>query len=276
MNRIGLVKRTFGGWQAAGSLIRASLQEKLVYRFDLLIGLFRTFLLILVFRYLWQALYAGRADFNGVSLAQTLTYVTMSMIITPLYPNSLVLDVGARIRTGNVLFDITRPLHYGAILLFQMTGQAFSALVTSALPMLAFSLFLMDVELPQSLLVWLAFCISLALGFIIAFLVDFIFALAGFWLVETWGIFFAKWSITDVLSGKYIPIWVFPPLLQGFALVLPFRGMNYSPLAIFIGQVKLEQAPLEIAFQLFWIVALTLLARWGYAAAVRKLSVQGG
>jgi len=276
MSAVSVAPDIQSGLKVAGSLIRASLQEKLVYRFDLIIGLLRTFILILVFRYLWLALYGGRATFAGVSLEQTITYATVSMIIGPLYPNSLILDVGARLRTGNILFDITRPLYYGNLLLFQTCGQFLATLVTSALPMFVLALFFVDLNFPASPLIWLAFGVSLLLGFLIAFLVDYLTSLAGFWLTETWGIFFAKWSITDVLSGKYLPLWIFPPLLRQFALMLPFRGMSYSPLAIFIGQVPPGQIPLELGLQVFWIIVLALLGRWLYGAAVKKLAVQGG
>ena len=120
-------------WAAAG-LIRASVQEKLVYRFDLLVTLVRNLILITIFRFLWLSLYGGQAEFGGVSLNQTLTYATLGIILSPLFPNSLILDVGGRIRSGNILFDISRPLHFGSLLLYQMMGQFVAALATSAAP----------------------------------------------------------------------------------------------------------------------------------------------
>lgn len=265
-----------GGIRAAAGLIRASLQEKLVYRFDLLVSFLRNFILVFVFRYLWLALYGGRAEFSGVSLQQTLTYATLGVILAPLFPNSLVLDVGGRIRTGNILFDINRPLYFGNLLLYQMLGQFVAALGTSVVPMFILTLFFGDMTLPASPIVWLAFGVSLMMGFLIAFWIDFIVSLAGFWLTETWGLFFAKMSIVDGLGGKYLPLWIFPPIWKELVMVLPFRGILYSALAIFIGQVTPEHIPAELGFQLAWVIILAVIGRWGYTAAVRKLSVQGG
>jgi ABC-2 type transport system permease protein len=264
------------GLRAAVGLVRASVQEKLVYRFDLVIQLLRNFILIFVFRYLWLSLYGSQTEFAGVSLAQTLTYATMGVILTPLFPNTLVLDIGRRLRTGNILFDINRPLYFADLLLYQTFGQLLAALVTSAAPMFVLALFFGDMTLPASPLVWLAFGVSLLLGFLIAFWIDFIVALSGFWLTETWGIFFAKWSIVDGLSGRYLPLWIFPPGWQTLVMALPFRGITYSAMAIFIGQVKPDQIWAELGFQLFWLVALALLGRWGYSRATKHLSVQGG
>jgi ABC-2 type transport system permease protein len=268
--------RRQGSLTPALSLIRASLQEKLVYRFDLLISILRNFILVFVFRYLWLALYGGRAEFAGVSLQQTLTYATLGVILASLFPNSLVLDVGSRIRTGNILFDINRPLYFGSLLLYQTLGQSVAALATSVAPMFFLAMFLGDMTIPTSPIIWLAFGLSLFLGFLIAFWLDFIVSLAGFWLTETWGLFFAKMSIVDGLSGKYLPLWIFPPFWMALVMVLPFRGIMYSALAIFIGQVSPEQIPAELGFQLVWVLVLALVGRLGFAAAVRKLSVQGG
>jgi ABC-2 type transport system permease protein len=276
MSAVGMTNNFQNNLRAAGGLIRASLQEKLVYRFDLLVSLLRNFVLVFVFRYLWLALYGGQDEFAGVSLQQTLTYATLGVILSPLFPNSLVLDVGGRIRSGNILFDINRPLHFWNLLLYQMLGQFLAALVTSAVPMFVIALLVGDMTLPASPLIWLAFCASLLLGFLIAFWLDFIVSLAGFWLTETWGIFFAKWSVVDALSGKYLPLWIFPPFWKELVLALPFRGITYSALAIFIGQVTPGQIPFELGFQLLWVLVLALIGRWGYASAVRKLSVQGG
>jgi ABC-2 type transport system permease protein len=116
----------------------------------------------------------------------------------------------------------------------------------------------------------------LCLGFLIAFLVDFIFSLAGFWVTETWGIFFAKWSIVDIFGGKFLPLWIFPPGLKQIAFILPFRGIHYTPLAIFVGEVSPQQIPAELGFQALWVILLASLGRFIYAVAVKKLAVQGG
>ena len=261
---------------AAFSLIRSSLQEKLVYRFDLVVGLLKTFIFIVVFRYLWIALYGGRDTYAGVTVDQTITYVTMSMVITPLFPNRLILDVGNRIRTGNILFDITRPLYYGDLLLFQNMGQFVATFLTSSLPMFVLACLFIEMTLPASLVVWLAFLISLFLGFLTAFLVDFLFSLSGFWITETWGIFFAKWGVVDILGGKYLPLWIFPLVFKQIVLILPFRGINYTPLSILVGTVSPRRIPAELGFQILWIILLTCLGRLIYAAAVKKLAVQGG
>jgi len=103
-----------------------------------------------------------------------------------------------------------------------------------------------------------------------------LFSLSGFWITETWGIFFAKWGVVDILGGKYLPLWIFPLVFKQIVLILPFRGINYTPLSILVGTVSPRRIPAELGFQILWIVLLACLGRLIYAAAVKKLAVQGG
>ena len=227
-------------------------------------------------RALWTALYAGRATHEGASLEHTLTYVTMSMVIYNLFPNSLIMAVNERIRSGSILFDIARPLYYGRLLLFQELGKTISALFTSTLPLLFLAVFLLDLDLPRQPALWLAFVVSLCLAIAIAFYIDYLCSLAGFWITEMGGMRFMKWSVSDILSGAYIPLWVFPDPWRDLVMWLPFRGMHYAPLSILSGRTDLDAVPAQLVFQAAWIAALYLGTRAVYAVIVRKLAVQGG
>jgi ABC-2 type transport system permease protein len=258
------------------SLIKAHLQENLVYRFDLVVGLVKTFILVFVFRYLWIALYGGQEVFAGVTIKQTITYATLSMVIAPLFPNSLILEVGERMRSGDVLFDITRPLYYGNFLLFQMIGKSVAKLLTLSIPMFILTSLSMELTFPTNPVIWASFLLSFILGFLIAFFLDFIASLSGFWLTEIWGVFFAKWSVTDILGGTYLPLWIFPPILGPIVLLLPFCGITYIPLSILVGEVNIQQIPMRIGLQIIWLILLAFLSRFIYGIAVKKLAVQGG
>lgn len=241
-----------------------------------MIGLFSTFITIFVFRQLWIALYGEREVYAGVTLVQTITYVAMSRIAGTIYPDQLIRVVERQLRSGNIAFDIARPMYYGSLLLFQTIGQGLATISTSSLPMFALVCLFLNMSLPQSATVWLAFFASLLLGFFIAFLIDFIVSLLGFWTTGMTGVFYAKGSIVSILSGTYIPLWVFPPALSRMLFYLPFSGIVYTPLSILVGKTSLDQVPAVLGLQIAWIAVLACLGRCFYAAAVKKLAVQGG
>ncbi len=258
------------------TVVKVYLQETLVYRFDLVIGLVRTFILVLVFRALWSALYGTQASYLGVSIASITTYAVMSLVINPLFANTLINETNDRIRSGNILFDIARPMTYSNLLLYQTIGKALVRFLTASLPLLLIAGLVLQVSLPASPWVWLAFLASFGLGFLIAFYIDFTVSLLAFWLTDVSGIRFAKWSLSDLLAGVYIPLWLFPTPFKEIALALPFRGINYTPLAILVGNTPLASVPGELVFQIVWIVALIGLSRLTFSFVIRKLAIQGG
>jgi len=97
-------------WLETGAVLsRIGLQERLVYRFNLVISLFATIITVLVFRHLWISLYGARGSYAGVSLDQTITYSAFSIILMQLFPGHLIWSIGRRIRSGDVIFDIIWP-----------------------------------------------------------------------------------------------------------------------------------------------------------------------
>jgi ABC-type uncharacterized transport system permease subunit len=57
---------------------------------------------------------------------------------------------------------------------------------------------------------------------------------------------------------------------------LPFQGISYTPVAIFVGQIGLSQVPRAFLVQVAWLAILAVGSRRLYAAAIKRLAVQGG
>ncbi len=262
--------------RAALALTRISLQEKLAYPHDMLSDLLQMLVEMLVFRQLWIALYGGQGAYAGVTLDQALTYQVVNVMVARLFSSWLFWDVNERLRSGDILFDVARPMYYGRVLLYQFTGGALTMLLTTTLPMSLLAWLLFDPLLPPSAAVWLAFLASLALGFLTAFYLDYLLALLGFWVTEMGGFLWAKESVILILGGTYLPLWIYPPALRRILAFLPFRGISYTPVALFVGAIPLEEALAAIGIQLAWVVILAWGSRRVYGAAMARLAVQGG
>jgi len=233
---------------------------------------FGVLITLIIYRELWFNLYGSRSSFNGISIDQTITYITLSMVISPLFPNSLINYVNYRIREGSIIFDIARPLHYGKLLFLQVIGQSLSALLTTSLPLFLLSVLVMKISLPSSLVVWGAFLVSLFLGFVIAFFLDFLFSLIGFWITEISGFFFFKWMVSDLLSGKFIPLWIFPLFLRGIVLVLPFSAMHYAALSILTGPEDIQTFLRVFSLQIIWVIVLFFASKLLYVNPGLKMN----
>lgn len=79
-----------------------------------------------------------------------------------------------------------------------------------------------------------------------------------------------------ILSGAYLPLWIFPPGVQQVLAFLPFRGIQYVPLSILVGWTGPQAYLRELALQACWVVVLWLAAEGVYRLALRKMEIQGG
>ena len=262
--------------RSAWAQIKVNLQYHFTYPHDMLTDLLRMFIEMLVFREVWIALYAGRETHAGATLAQAVTYQLVNVIVVRLSSTWIVWTANHRIRSGDIVFQITRPTYYGHVLLFEYIGQAGAKLATTSLPMFGVACLLFRPTLPSSTSVWLSFVFSLGLGFLTAFYVDYILGLIGFWTTELGGLFWAKGSIISILGGTYLPLWIYPPVLRQILAFLPFQGISYTPVAIFVGQIGLDQVARAFVVQIVWLAILAAASRSLYASAMKKLAIQGG
>ena len=132
-------------------------------------------------------------------------------------------------------------------------------------------------SLPPSLLTVFLFLISVVLGYVILFSIEFIIGIFAFWLVEIRGIYaFVIWGLAMLFSGYFLPLEFYPAFLAKVAAVLPFRAIIYFPTAIYTGQLIGENLVTALLIQLTWVVMLVGVGRLAYRAAFRKLVIQGG
>jgi ABC-2 type transport system permease protein len=271
------------GRSLAGAITRAwifvkiGLQTQLAYRDELVSQWLGIIVEVMVFRQLWRALYRGREAYAGVTLAQVLTYITITIVVTRFFSTWVVEDINAQIRDGDVALHLTRPMSYGTMMFFHTVGEALSGLVLVSLPVAVVLCLVLGLQLPASAATWLVFSASIALGFVTSFYVDYLIALLAFWLTDVGGFYWSKGSIISILGGTYLPLWVYPSAVAQVLLWLPFRGICYTPIAIFIGEIEPGGPVLSaLALQAGWVLILAWLSRCMFAAGIKKLEVQGG
>ncbi len=231
---------------------------------------------MLVARQLWIALYNGREVFDGFTLDETLAYVVLSMAVTRLLEGDGVEFIHWQIRSGNILFDLMYPLRFPLNLMAFSISSLFITLFTTAIPLLLMATFLLKIPLPASSAAWLAFAFSFLLGCLIFNSIDILASLLGFWTTETHGLLTWKVILVALLSGAYLPLWIFPPQVEQILAYLPFRGIQYVPLSILVGWTGPELYLREMAIQLIWVIVLWLAVEGLYLLAQRRFEFQGG
>lgn len=183
------------------------------------------------------------------------------------------LDIDQRIRTGDVVVDLQRPVDFQLWWLATEAGRAAYMVVTRGLPPYLFGVIVMHISPPASVSSALLFSVSIVLGFTVAFAWRFLVALTGFWLLDTRGTQSLAALLVTFASGALLPLTLFPHWLDRVLRVLPFAAIVQTPFEVFVG----ERAALSaLGSQLAWGIALLLVGRLALRAAVAKLVVQGG
>ena len=253
-------------------------QRTLTYRFELWVELFINLLFMLIYVYLWKALYTGRTEVEGYDLDRILTYIVVSQTLLSFHFTLRIARViEEKVRTGEVVTDLMKPVDFQLMLLATGVGTSFHTVLFNMLPKLLLFYVGLSLLVPSSILTVGFFILSVMLGYVILFSIEFLIGILAFWVVEIRGIYFAViWGISWFFSGYFLPLEHYPVLLAKIAEYLPFQAIIYSPTAIYVGRVTGKAMVRVFLIQLFWAVALMGFGRLVYRAALRKLTIQGG
>jgi len=186
-------------------------------------------------------------------------------------------DLADRIRTGDVVMDLLRPIDPIWQLLAADLGRAGYAAVTRfAGPVIAGAL-VFELYAPRRPITYALFGCSALLATVVCFGCRYLVNAAAYWLLDARGpnMF---WTITSgILGGLYFPVWFFPDALAAALIVLtPFPSVIQIPLDVLVERGAAGQQLASLGVQVGWVVAILALCRWVQARGERKLVIQGG
>ena len=253
-------------------------QRTLTYRFELWVELFINVLFMLIYVCLWKALYTGKTAVEGYDLNGILTYIVVSQTLLSFhFTLRIARGIEEKVRTGEVVTDLMKPVDFQLMLLATGVGTSFHTVLFNMLPKLLLFYVGLSLLVPSSILTVGFFIVSVMLGYVILFSIEFLIGTLAFWVIEIRGIYFAViWGISWFFSGYFLPLEHYPVLLAKIAEYLPFQAIIYSPTAIYVGRITGKAVVRVLQIQLLWTVALIGLGRLVYRAALRKLVIQGG
>ena len=107
-------------------------------------------------------------------------------------------------------------------------------------------------------------------------LIVFVIAGIGFWTVSTWGIYGAYNSIAWILSGRLLPISLYPVWLQETLRFTPFYYLEFTLASTYLGASGIQELIVAFGILSFWILALIMIIKLLYAKAYQKLAIFGG
>ncbi|MDE6642184.1 MAG: ABC-2 family transporter protein [Acetatifactor sp.] len=245
------------------------------YRFDHFMGIFDTILRIFIFWEIYRALYGGRTEVDGITLAMVTTNFVLSMGLDAVfYVNDYYLP--SRIQSGSIATELLLPVSIHGRMLADNLGNALFQLFFHFVPAVAVSVFFIGIAVPAGSVMLLLFCFSALLGYAVLWTISFVAQMFSFWLINIWSIVTIKNSLIKVLSGSMIPLWFMPDWMQGVIHFTPFSSIYFMPVQIYLGQLSLPEILRGFLMQLFWIAFLFSLGMLLWKKGQKKLVVQGG
>ncbi len=255
--------------------IKNTFQSELVYRTNTFFMLIGNIIGLLIQISIWRALLLGKPETGIVSFQQMVTYTILSTAISLFIGYDLLWIIEDKIRSGEIANDLIKPVDLRIMLLSQVVGGMGSTLFIELVPMLTFGILCFGIQLP-TMENGVMFSIATFNGIIINSYICYICGLTGFWWNRVKQFFNLLRVSFRLFSGSFVPLWFFPKALADLAMLLPFRLIYYTPLAIYLGKIPPLEVRWQIINQLLWIAAFFLIERLMWKKAIRKLVIQGG
>jgi ABC-2 type transport system permease protein len=214
---------------------------------------------------------------GGYSRAQIATYCWVSQGMIGVIMLWGWTDLGDRIRSGDVVTDLLRPIHPVASYLAIDLGRAGYATVTRFVVPVAVGAVFFGLYAPQRVITYPLFVVSSVLAVVVCFAGRYLINAAGFWLLDVRGVILAWTFGTGVLAGLAFPLHFLPtPLVWILWLGTPFPSMLQAPLDVVVERSPTPVLAGVVAIQAAWVVVLLAICWYVQGRAERKLVIQGG
>lgn len=260
-------------WKKYLALCKAAWALTTEYRAQIIIWMMNSILMVIMLM-VWLSI-SRDGTVNGYSSADFVTYFMVGWVVRNLTAVWASWELDLAIREGRLSPMLLRPLHpihnEVAINWADKVLRMFIVIPIVTVILLATP----GVHLDLAPLNLLAFVISVAGAWLIAFLSDYLIGMLAFWTTQTGAFIQGFYGIRLVLSGVIAPIAMFPPVIQDMLRWLPFPYMLNFSADIAMGRMHGEAMLLGFAVQFTW-VAFFIAAVWGvWKIAIRSYSAVG-
>lgn len=265
-------------YRTFAALVRAGFRRFSTYRQATVAGIFTN----TIFGFLNCYVLLAAARSNGGSAAgyqstQLAAYVwiTQGLLATVgIWGDTQLAD---RIRSGEVIADLLRPVSPVVIYLAGDIGRAGFALLTRALVPTLVGALAFDLYRPHRPATYPLFAVSVLLAVLVSFGGRYLVNCAAYWLLDSRGPQVA-WNLSaTLLGGMYFPLRFLPhPVFLTLWLATPFPSLMQAPLDIGVERVGPATQVGIIGVQVVWLAVLLWLCRAVQRAAERRMVMQGG
>jgi ABC-2 type transport system permease protein len=267
------------------TILRISLEERLVYRGDFALGTLMRFLPLVTQVFLWGAIFeavatgdGGPPTVAGYTYEQMIAYYLLTQVSRAFSSMpGLASSIALQIREGEIKKFLIQPVDLIGFLLLGRVAHKLVYYVVAAGPFaLVFFVcrgFFSGWPEPSVLL---AFVASLVMSFLLGFFMEVTMGLLGFWFLEVSSLLFVYMLFTFFFSGHMFPIDMLPSPWDTITRAIPLQYLAYFPAAVFLGKVQGDDLAWGLGLEFAWLVLFIVLSRVTFHLGVKRYSGYGG
>lgn len=226
--------------------------------------------------FIWQAVFSSHDTVSGFTLKTMLYYYAVSSLLGFLNWDDADGSLQRLVQNGRFIIYQLRPVSHLYYSFFYKVGHRILAFWIELVPVLGFYL-LFGIKPIPAMPFWAI--ISVALSFILSFLINYTVGTIAFWLVKTNGLHRAIQVINGVCSGIFLPLSLFPDVMQKVLFFLPFQFISYVPARVFMGSYELAgitmSIPQIVGLQALMVVVTYFLNRLVWHFAIKRFTGVG-
>lgn len=188
-------------------------------------------------------------------------------------------EIFALITSGNIAYELCRPLDIYNIWFSKSCATRLSKTVLRCFPIFIIAFFLpppYNFSLPNSLADAILFIIAMLLAFIVVVSYCMLIYIFSFYTISPMGVRLTLVMTADFLSGSLVPLPFLPQWLTRYVYFSPFAAMQNVPFRIYSGQIPYNDAFTCIGLQIFWAIILVFIGKYVLSKIIKQVVVQGG
>lgn len=266
------------------TILRISLEERLVYRGDFALGTLMRFLPIVTQIFLWSAIFEAVQTTNGgqtivgYSYKDMVAYYLLTMLSRAFSSMpGLASGIAGQVRDGEIKKFLVQPIDLLGFLMLSRIAHKLAYYSVAIIPF-GFVFWLCGDFFPA----WptfgtiMAYLAALLMAFLIGFFLEASIGLFSFWFLEVTSLLFVYMLLSFFLSGHMFPLDFLPQPWNQIVEFLPFRYLAYFPSAVWLGKVQGAELVRGLIIEVCWVAFFIGLSRFMMARGVKRYSGFGG
>lgn len=262
--------------RAYWSVMTARFRTLLQYRAAAVAGFGTQLFWGLIRLMIFSAFYQSTTARQPLSFEDVTAYVWIGQALFVLIPWNVDPEIMAMIRSGNVVYELLRPLDLYTFWFSRVLSFRLAPALMRAVPMFIVAGLFLGLKPPASIASGLAFAASLFAALLLACAVTTFISICLLWTIAGDGVRRIMSTVIYVFSGLMVPLPLFPQWAESVLRLLPFAGVFDTPVRLYIGQLPPSHIGMVLANQLIWTIIIILAGRWLLSIGTRRVVVHGG